>query len=156
MRHQGLVDKGALGTYLLDKGIAIPAESHESVHSGLHSLGHWKHDAPIVRRTFTSTGVKVARSVPSKGHVSRDLEQCNCQWQARRLSRQKSIRGWFSTTGWGPIDFRIITLLSHESIWRWFSTTGRGPINIRFTIMLCHCSIPGSGAASMGEIILEQ
>ena len=36
------------------------------------------------------------------------------------------------------------------------SATGQGPINIRFAIMLCHCIIPGGGAASVGEIVLEQ
>ena len=66
-RHQWLVDKGALRALPLDKGIAIPAKSHESVNSRLHSLGYRKHDAPIVRRTFTCTGVEVTSSVPSEG-----------------------------------------------------------------------------------------
>ena len=156
-RYQWLVDKGTFRVHLLDKGIAVPAESHESVHSRLHSsLGHRKHDAPIVRRTFTRTGVKVASSVPSEGHVSCDLEQCDSQWQARRLSRQEGICEWFSTTRWGSIDISILTLLSHKSICGWFSATGQGLISIRFAIMLYHCIIPGDGEASMEEIVLEQ
>ena len=50
----------------------------------------------------------------------------------------------------------VLTLLSHDSICGWFSATGQGPISIRFAIMLYHCIIPGDGAASMGEIVLEQ
>ena len=90
VRHQQLANKGALRAYLLDKDIPIPAESHESVNTRLHSLGYWQHDTPIVRRTFTSTGIKVTGSVPPKEYASCDLEQCKCQWQARRLGRQKS------------------------------------------------------------------
>ena len=71
-RHQWLVDKGAFR--------AIPTEGHESVHSRLHSLGYRKHDAPIVRRTFICTGVKVASGVPSEGCVSCDLKQHDSQW----------------------------------------------------------------------------
>ena len=83
VRHQRLVYKGALRAYPLDEGIPIPAESHEGVNTRLHSLGDWQHDAPIVRRTLPSTGIEVTGGVPPEGHVSCDLEQCKCQWQAR-------------------------------------------------------------------------
>ena len=68
-----------------------------------------------MRRTFTRTGVKVTSSVLSEEHVSRDLEQCDSQWQARRLCRQKGIWMVFHQ-GCGPIDISVLTLLSHESI----------------------------------------
>ena len=74
-RHQWLVDKRAFRAIPLDKGVTIPTEGHESVHSRLYSLEYRKHDASIVRRTFTCTGIKVASGVPSEGCISCDLNQ---------------------------------------------------------------------------------
>ena len=62
----------------------------------------------------------------------------------------------FSTTGWGPIHISILIPLSHEIIGGWFSATGQGPISIRIAILLYRCITSGDGAASMGEVILEQ
>ena len=109
-----------------------------------------------MRRTLTCTGVKVASRVPSEECVSCDLKQRDSQWQARRLSRQEGIYGRFSTTEWGFIHISILTPLSYEIIGGWFSATRQGPISICFAILLYYCIIPGVGAASMGEVILEQ
>ena len=88
---------------------------------------------PIVRCSFSSTGIKVTSSVPAEGHISCDLEQCKCQGQPRADSADSgaSVAG-FSTNG----------LVARS--------------NFRITSILRHRDIVGARAVSLVEIILEQ
>ena len=57
------------------------------------------------RYRLRATGIEVTSGVFAEEHVSCDLEQCKCQQQTRRFSRQNP---WMVFNGWVSSTFQAI------------------------------------------------